>query len=124
MLTIKEELFLNQLKEIYYSNGLREVIYFLFNSEVVDNFNIAWGSLEILSNLDGFNLDNEEIKMLVLNILSKKNNIDDLNKYDNLQSTILSILETWKKEKDEYIENLMLLIEQSKNLEENDEKRK
>ena len=124
MLTIKEELFLNQLKELYYSNGLREVIYFLFNSEVVDNFNIAWGSLEILSNLDGFNLDNEEIKILVLNIISKKNNIDNLNKYDNLQGVALNILENWKKEKDEYIENLVLLIEQSKNLEENDEKRK
>lgn len=124
MLTIKEELFLNQIKEIYYNNGLKDVINYLFNSEVVDNFNIAWDVLEFLSVLDDFNIQDEEIKILVLNIISKKNNIDNLNKYDNLQGVALNILENWKKEKVEYIENLILLIEQSKNLEENDEKRK
>ena len=47
-----------------------------------------------------------------------------LNKYDNLQGVALNILENWKKEKDEYIENLIFLISQSKNLEENNEKGK
>lgn len=102
MLTIKEETFLLNLVDELNENGLESAIRFLFNSEVVDNVILAFGFLNML------NVEiTEEMHLIIINIMGKKQNISDLSKYDNLSDSVVNILNGWKQEKENLITSLI-----------------